>query len=212
MEIKLKLCGMRRREDIDYMNEYRPDYVGFILSDGFRRSVGLGTFCELAGCLDKGIKRVGVFVNEPLQELLKYYPEELDVFQLHGDEDEKYIGQLRRNVPENCEIWKAVRVKSAADIERWNSSGADKLLLDAFQEGAVGGTGKTADWSVITAANIEKPFFAAGGINAGNFTVAAATLKPFGIDLSGGIETDGIKDKDKIAEILKLKRQLAETG
>ena len=120
MEIKLKLCGMRRRQDIDYVNEYRPDYVGFILSDGFGRSVGLGTFCELASCLDKGIKRVGVFVNEPVEKLLKYYPEELDVFQLHGDEDERYIAQLRENIPEGCEIWKAVRVRSAADIEGWN--------------------------------------------------------------------------------------------
>lgn len=212
MEIKLKLCGMRRRQDIDYVNEYRPDYVGFILSDGFRRSVGLGTFCELAGGLDKDIKRVGVFVNEPVENLLKYYPEELDVFQLHGDEDEKYIRQLRENIPESCEIWKAVRVRSTADIEMWNGSNADKLLLDAFQEGTVGGTGKVADWSLITAARIEKPFFAAGGITAGNFIEAAVTLKPYGIDLSGGIETDGVKDRGRIAEIVKLKKQLAETG
>ena len=209
MGIKLKLCGMRRREDIDYVNEYRPDYVGFILSDGFRRSVGLGTFCELASCLDKGIKRVGVFVNEPLESLLKYYPEELDVFQLHGDEDERYVAQLRENIPEGCEIWKAVRVRSAADIERWNGSDADKLLLDAFQEGVVGGTGKTADWSVITSANIQKPFFAAGGITAQNFIEAAAVLNPYGIDLSGGIETNGIKDKAKIAEIIQLKNKLS---
>ena len=210
MNIKLKLCGMRRREDIDYVNEYRPDYVGFILSDGFRRSVGLGTFCELASCLDGGIGRVGVFVNEPLEKLLKYYPEELDVFQLHGDEDEEYIAELRKNIPEGCEIWKAVRVKSTGDIERWSCSCADRLLLDAFQEGVVGGTGKVADWDLITAAKTEKPFFAAGGINAGNFIEAARKLKPYGIDLSGGIETDGAKDRDKIAEILELKRQLAE--
>ena len=208
MEIKLKLCGMRRREDIEYVNEYRPDYAGFILSDGFRRSVGLGTFCELAGYLDSGIGRVGVFVNEPLENLLKYYPEELDVFQLHGEEDEEYIAKLRQNIPVSCEIWKAVRVKSTADIERWNGSGADKLLLDAFQEGVVGGTGKTADWNLIKAANIQKPFFAAGGITAKNFIEAAAVLKPYGIDLSGGIETDGVKDKAKIAEIIRLKNKL----
>ena len=210
MGIKLKLCGMRRRQDIDYVNEYCPDYVGFILSDGFRRSVGLGTFCELASGLDKGIKRVGVFVNEPVENMLKYYPEELDVFQLHGDEDEKYIELLRKSIPESCEIWKAVRVRSADDIERWNGSGVDKLLLDAFQEGVVGGTGKTADWSVITSANIQKPFFAAGGITAKNFIEAAIVLNPYGIDLSGGIETDGVKDKAKIAEIIQLKNKLNE--
>ena len=212
MGIKLKLCGMRRRQDIDYVNEYRPDYAGFILSEGFRRSIGLGTFCELASCLDKGIKRVGVFVNEPLENLLKYYPEELDVFQLHGDEDEKYIAQLRNHIPKSCEIWKAVRVKSTADIEKWNGSKADKLLLDAFQEGIVGGTGKVADWNLITAANIQKPFFAAGGITAENFTVAATRLHPYGIDLSGGIETDGVKDKAKIAEITELKNKFNREG
>ena len=211
MGIKLKLCGMRRREDIEYVNEYRPDYVGFILSDGFRRSVGFEAFCELVGGLDGGIGRVGVFVNEPIEKLLKYCAEGLDVFQLHGDEDEKYIKRLRDNIPESCEIWKAVRVRSAADIERWNGSCADKLLLDAFSQVSVGGTGQVADWSVITAADISKPFFAAGGINAGNFTEAVRVLKPYGIDISGGIETDGVKDKAKIAEILKLKQLLAET-
>lgn len=207
MEIKLKLCGMRRREDIEYVNEYRPDYVGFILSDGFRRSVGFETFCGLESSLDKGVKRVGVFVNEPMESLLKYCGK-LDVIQLHGDEDESCIAQLRENIPADCGIWKAVRVKSTADIEKWNGSMADKLLLDAFQEGTVGGTGKTADWKLITAAKIEKPFFAAGGITAENFIEAANTLKPYGIDLSGGIETNGVKDKAKIAEITELKNKI----
>ena len=209
MEIKLKLCGMRRREDIDWVNEYRPDYAGFILSDGFRRSVGFEVFCELADRLDDNIGCVGVFVNEPLDNILKYCAKGLDVIQLHGDEEERYIGQLRQAVPEGCEIWKAVRVSSVADIEKWNRSCADKLLLDAFQEGVIGGTGKIADWKLITAAKIEKPFFAAGGINAGNFIEAAKTLRPYGIDLSGGIETDGVKDRDKIAEIVELRERLA---
>ena len=209
MGIKLKLCGMRRREDIEFVNEYRPDYVGFILSDGFRRSVDLGTFRELASGLDNGIRRVGVFVNEPSENVLKYCAEGLDVIQLHGDEDEEYIALLRKNIPESCEIWKAVRVRSADDIERWNGSDVDKLLLDAFQEGVVGGTGKTADWSVITSANIQKPFFAAGGITSQNFIEAAAVLNPYGIDLSGGIETNGVKDKAKIAEIIQLKNKLS---
>ena len=208
MKIKLKLCGMRRSEDIAYVNEYRPDYVGFILSDGFGRSVGYESFCRLVSSLDGGIGRVGVFVNEPMETLLKYYADKLDVFQLHGDEDENYIEQLRKNIPAGCEIWKAVRVRSVADIEKWNGSAADKLLLDAFREGAVGGTGKTADWGVIAAAKTEKPFFAAGGITAKNFTEAANTLHPYGIDLSGGIETDGVKDKAKIAEIIRLKNKI----
>lgn len=209
MEIKLKLCGMRRREDIDYVNEYRPDYVGFILSDGFRRSVGFKTFCELVSRLDSGIGPVGVFVNEPVENVLKYCNEGLKAVQLHGDEDEAYIAGLREGIPKCCEVWKAVRVRSAADIERWNRSAADKLLLDAFSESSYGGTGKTADWSCILAAEKKKPFFVAGGINPENFIEAARTLTPYGIDLSGGIETDGVKDRGKIAEIVSLKERLA---
>ena len=211
MEIKLKLCGMRRREDIDYVNEYRPDYVGFILSGGFRRSVEFKRFCQLVSRLDSGISAVGVFVNEPVQNVLKCCEDGLNVVQLHGDEEESYIAELKRSIPKGCEIWKAVRVRSVADIERWNGSAADKLLLDAFSEASYGGTGKTADWKLITAAKKEKPFFAAGGINAGNFTEAAMKLRPYGIDLSGGIETDGVKDRGKIAEIVRLKERLAET-
>ena len=208
MEIKLKLCGMRRSEDIDYINEYRPDHAGFILSEGFRRSVGFRLFRELAGRLDSSIGKVGVFVNEPLENVLKYCAEGLDAVQLHGDEEETYIARLRESIPKSCEIWKAVRVRSADDIERWNGSEADKLLLDAFSEGVVGGTGKAADWKLITSAKIEKPFFAAGGINADNFLEAAKTLQPYGIDLSSGIETDGVKDREKIAEIIRLKTKL----
>lgn len=212
MEIKLKLCGMRRSEDIRYLNEFPPDHAGFILTDGFRRSVDFGTFCGLVRELDRGIGRVGVFVNEAAENVLKFCAEGLDAVQLHGDEDEEYILRLKKMIPKECEIWKAVRVKSIEDIEKWNSSAADKLLLDAFSHGAVGGTGKTADWGVITAARIEKPFFAAGGIDTENFIQAANVLKPYGIDLSGGIEIEGVKDRDKIREIVRLKKLLAETG
>lgn len=94
--MKIKLCGIRRLEDIRYVNEFKPDYVGFILSQGFRRSVGLGTFCELKSYLDKNIRTVGVFVNEPLEYILKYYAEELDVIQLHGDETAEYLQELKK--------------------------------------------------------------------------------------------------------------------
>ncbi|MDE6103936.1 MAG: hypothetical protein K2F60_05365 [Oscillospiraceae bacterium] len=96
--MKIKLCGIRRPDDIRYVNEFKPDYVGFILSEGFKRSVGLGTFCELKSHLDKNIKTVGVFVNEPLEYILKYYAEELDVIQLHGDETAEYLQELKKMV------------------------------------------------------------------------------------------------------------------
>ena len=125
--MKIKLCGIRRLEDIRYVNEFKPDYVGFILSQGFRRSIGLGTFCELKSYLDKNIRTVGVFVNEPLEYILKYYAEELDVIQLHGDENAEYLQELKKMV--KCKIWKAVRVKNAEDITIADMMGADLLLL-----------------------------------------------------------------------------------
>ena len=202
--MKIKVCGIRRLEDIRYVNEFKPDYVGFILSQGFRRTIGLGTFCELKSYLDKNIRTVGVFVNEPLEYILKYYAEELDVIQLHGDENAEYLQELKKMV--KCKIWKAVRVKNAEDITIADKMGADLLLLDSFSANEYGGTGKTADWSIINNVDIKTPFFLAGGLNKDNICDAVRTVKPYGIDISGGIETDGFKDKEKIENIMKLIR------
>ena len=178
--MKIKLCGIRRLEDIRYVNEFKPDYVGFILSQGFRRSIGLGTFCELKSYLDKNIRTVGVFVNEPLKYILKYYAEELDVIQLHGDENAEYLQELKKMV--KCKIWKAVRVKNAEDITIADKLGADLLLLDSFSANEYGGTGKTADWSIINSVDIKTPFFLAGGLNKDNICDAVRTVKPYGIE------------------------------
>lgn len=202
--MKIKLCGIRRLKDIQYLNEFKPDYAGFILSEGFRRSVDLSTFCELKSHLDKNIKTVGVFVNEPLEYILKYYAEELDVIQLHGDETAEYLQKLKNKV--KCKIWRAVRIKNSEDIITADNAVADLLLLDSFSANEYGGTGKTADWSIINSVNIKTPFFLAGGLNMDNICDAVKTVKPYGIDISGGIETDGFKDRNKIEIIMKLIR------
>ena len=111
---KIKICGMRRVDDILYVNTYHPDYAGFILSEGFKRTVDIDTFYDLELLLNKEIKRVGVFVNEPIENILKSFAQKLDVIQLHGEENAEYISKLRKNC--DCEIWKAVRVKYADDI------------------------------------------------------------------------------------------------
>ena len=98
--MKVKLCGTRRIEDIGYMNEFHPDYAGFILSEGFRRTVNYSTFLKLKSNLDAGIKTVGVFVNEPIESILKNYADKLDVVQLHGDESQEYIDKLKKRKPE----------------------------------------------------------------------------------------------------------------
>lgn len=202
--MKIKLCGIKRLDDIQYINEFKPDYAGFILSEGFRRSVDPNTFCKLKSHIDKNIKTVGVFVNEPLEYILEYYNEGLDVIQLHGDETAEYLQKLKKMV--KCKIWRAVRVKCAADITSADNMGADLLLLDSFSEKKYGGTGKTADWNIISSVNIKTPFFLAGGLNINNIGDAVKTVNPYGIDISGGIETNGFKDRNKIEIIMKLIR------
>lgn len=202
--IKLKLCGMRREEDISYINEYPPDNAGFILSQGFRRSIGRDTFIRLASQLDKRIGRVGVFVDEPPENILQY-TEYLDVIQLHGSENAEYIAKLRNNC--KCEIWKAVRAKCTADIEAADKLDCHMLLIDSFSAKSVGGTGETADLQVILNADFSKPYYIAGGLNADNVQSILDTLKakpPVGADLSSGIETDGCKDKNKIKQIYNI--------
>ena len=207
MKTLIKICGIRRVEDVGYINTHRPDYAGFILTQGFRRSITPERFCELKGCLDDEIKAVGVFVNEPLETIVRgRFADVLDVIQLHGDEDEGYITALREVF--GGEIWKAVRAKSSADIEYADRLPCDRLLIDSFVTGRIGGTGKTADTGIIKAARITKPFLAAGGISKDNAAGIIKELSPFGADISSSVETDGIKDENKIRDIIRTIREV----
>lgn len=197
----VKFCGMRRIEDIEYANECRPDYVGFILSQGFKRSVSAEDFLALEKRLDKNIKKVGVFVNERPHNILDI-AEHLDVIQLHGDEDHSTV--LYYSEKTKCEIWKAVRAKSPEEIERFQWNHIDKLLIDSFSENAYGGTGKRINTEIVKNAKITKPFFIAGGITAENVSEIVRDVRPYGIDLSSGIETEGFKDLQKMHKIMEI--------
>ncbi len=202
--VKIKFCGLRRCEDIKYVSETAPDYAGFILSAGFKRSVS--DFPQLAEKADKKIKLVGVYVNEPLESVsrnLKF----LDSVQLHGDEDERYISSLRSIF--GGEIWKAVRLRSVSDVEKASALDADRYVLDAFSENAVGGTGKRIDASLLDEAvkRLEKPFFIAGGISAENIAETVRRFEPYGIDLSSSVEKNGFKDLSEMKRIMKILRE-----
>lgn len=198
----IKLCGIRREEDVRIVNDFLPDFIGMILTAGFRRTVDIKTAEQLAGLLDKRIKKVGVFVNEPADNIKRIAEAlKLDVIQLHGDEDKGYIRSLKGA----GELWKAVRVRSPEDIYRAEDLGCDKLLLDSFVKNVVGGTGVTADWDIIKSAKITLPYFLAGGIGEDNIT-EALKISP-NIDLSGSVETNGVKDREKINRIMELYRK-----
>ena len=197
----IKLCGMMQPKDVIAACELGADYIGFVLSDGFRRSVGLGTFCELAGYADDysaGIKKVGVFVNEPIEGITQYYAEMLDLIQLHGKEDNGYITRLRELTGKP--IIKAFTVRTGEDIKAAVKSKADYVLLDSGT-----GTGKSFDHSLIE--DIDRPFFLAGGLTSENVGDAIEAFHPFAVDASSSLETDGNKDKNKMAAFVAAVRK-----
>ena len=152
------------------------------------------------------IKTVGVFVNETVENLLKIAGEvKLDVIQLHGDEDETFIQSLKECT--NVEVWKAIQVRSAADAEKWIDSSADMLLFDAYHKDERGGTGEVFDWSSLD--EFERPFMLAGGMDSTNVARAIRTVRPYGIDISSGIETEGVKDDEKIKAFTHIVRTIA---
>ena len=199
---KIKICGMMQPGDVITACALGADYIGFILSDGFRRSVGPETFCKLASCLDdhrSEAKKVGVFVNEPIGNILANYAEMLDVIQLHGNEDDAYITQLKERAGKP--VIKAFRVTCTDDVRRAQNSRADCVLLDSGT-----GTGKLFDHSLIK--DIGRPYFLAGGLNPENVAEAIGALHPFAVDVSSGVETDGRKDPQKMRAFVEAVRSI----
>lgn len=205
--MKIKICGIRRTQDCEYINEFLPDYCGFILSDGFGRSVSEDNFNALCKLIDKQIEKVGVFVDEDIKKICRL-ADRLDIIQLHGNENLEYITALKKCT--DCEIWKAVRAKSMGDIEAADKLGCT-LLIDSFVKNSIGGTGKTADFDTICKSKFQKPFILAGGLNCDNIqasinAVSSHNPKPFCVDISSGVETDKYKDREKIKNIIELVR------
>ena len=206
---KVKMCGISKMETIPAIVEAKPDYMGFVFAPS-KRQVTVEQAKTLVDELHKQyeIKTVGVFVNETIENLLKIAEEvKLDVIQLHGDEDEAFIQSLKECT--NVEVWKAVQVRSAADADKWIDSSADMLLFDAYHKDERGGTGEVFDWSSLD--EFERPFMLAGGIDSTNVARAIRTVRPYGIDISSGIETEGVKDSEKITAFTNIVRTIAQS-
>jgi phosphoribosylanthranilate isomerase len=196
--MKIKVCGLFRDCDIDYVNEASPDFIGFVFARS-RRQVS-GEWAEvMRPKLRPEITTVGVFVNEPLTNVARLLNENIiEMAQLHGAENENYIKELKSLTTKP--IVKAVRVISHKDIEDAQHTVADFLLLD----NGAGGTGESFDWNLV--GQVKKPFFLAGGLKADNIEQAIAATSPYAVDLSSGVETDGLKDRNKILEIVRRMR------
>lgn len=196
---KIKLCGLSRPCDIEAANQLKPDYIGFVFAPKSKRYVTYRKAAELKSRLSPEIKAVGVFVNECPQETVKLLKNGIiDMVQLHGGEAEDDIARLRRLT--DRPIIKAFRIETADDIKAANQSTADYILLDS---GA--GTGTVFDWSLVN--SIGRPYFLAGGLDADNVADAVKALCPFAVDVSSGIETDGLKDKAKMAAFIAAVRK-----
>ena len=217
---KVKMCGISKVETIPAVVEAKPDYMGLVFAPS-KRQVTVDQAKTLVEELHRGyaqkygsdtehdkndtIKTVGVFVNETVDNLITIANEaNLDAVQLHGDEDETFIQSLKERT--NVEVWKAIRIRSAADVEEWIDSSADMLLFDAYHKDERGGTGEVFDWSSLDA--FERPFMLAGGIDSTNVARAIRTVRPYGIDISSGIETNGVKDDEKITAFTKIVKSI----
>ena len=224
---KVKMCGISKVETIPAVVEAKPDYMGLVFAPS-KRQVTVDQAKTLVEELHKQyanrynrdaeqysnqtlihqefIKTVGIFVNETLDNLVTIATEvNLDAVQLHGDEDEAFIQSLKGRT--NVEVWKAVQIRSAADAEAWIDSSADMLLFDAYHKDERGGTGEVFDWSCLD--EFERPFMLAGGIDSTNVARAIRTVRPYGIDISSGIETEGVKDDEKIKAFTNIVRTIA---
>ncbi len=195
--VKIKICGLKRLEDIDIVNKYKPDYIGFVFADS-KRKVSHELASEMKKNLSSDIVSVGVFVDAEIDEIIDLFNRDvIEVAQLHGQENEEYIGSLKERTGGKIKIINAIEMDDDKDLLGYESSIADFLLLDSGK-----GSGKTFDWNLIRK-DLNKEFFLAGGIDVSNISNAINEIGPYAIDLSSSLETDGFKDESKIKEIME---------
>lgn len=199
---RVKLCGLTRPEDVDAAVAAGADALGFVLWPGSKRAIDEARLAALAARVPAFVTRVGLFVDQE-PELIRRCAEHLDLLQLHGDESPDFCAVLGRP-------WiKALRMRDGLDLHALAGAhdGARALLLDAYRPGVPGGTGETFDWSRIPA-NLAKPVILAGGLTADNVAEAIARVRPFAVDVSGGVEASpGVKDAGRIAAFIEAVRR-----
>ena len=205
---KVKICGLSRMEDIEAVNRALPDYIGFVFAPS-RRRISIGAAAGLKERLNPNIEAVGVFVNENLEVIGEMCKSRIiDIVQLHGDEDGLYIRRLKELC--GCRVIKAIGIgyglhdlPAQPDLSDLSVQ-PDYMLFDTLS-GQRGGAGRAFDLNVLKGYS-GQPYFLAGGLSAENVAVAIRLLSPFCVDVSSGVETDGIKDAEKIEEFVYLVR------
>ena len=196
--VKIKICGLRRLEDVEMVNRHKPDYIGFVFADS-KRKVSHEFAAHMKDNLSPDIISVGVFVDAEIDEIVELFDDGvIDIAQLHGSESEEYIKNLKERTDYKLKIINAIEMSDELDLLEYDNSIADYLLLDSGK-----GSGKTFDWSLIRD-DLDKEFFLAGGIDVSNVGEAIRKFNPYAIDLSSSLETDGFKDESKIRAIMEV--------
>lgn len=231
---RVKICGITSKTEIEFINRYLPDYIGFIFAESKRR-VTPEKAADLAAGLSPAIGKVGVFVDmepEAVADIAALAG--LDALQLHGSENARYIWELRRLLKPGTEIWKSIRMGGnepgshlylhsttkpnynapasrnafLPEPERIIPSDADRLILDTYVADSSGGTGRTFDWGLAQQLRKQTllPFILAGGLHPGNVRQAIDQVSPYAVDTSSGVEGDGIKDEEKVRNFIATVR------
>lgn len=203
MHTKVKICGIKTKEEIEIINRYPLDYIGFIFAPS-KRQVSIEKAEQLRKQVKKDIKVVGVFVNESLEKVNKAISRcNLEVVQLHGDETVDYCQKV------NAPVWKSIRVKDEDSLIMINqySQVVERILLDTYSEQAKGGTGKTFDWQIVRGISDKQAIVLAGGLTSENILEAIKVVKPQVVDLNSGVETNLIKDEVKINKVFSALKE-----
>lgn len=196
----IKICGLRRIEDVEYVNEVLPEYIGFVFWDKSKRNVSFDEAQNMRSRLDDRIASVGVFVDGDIDFITKLVEENvISVVQLHGTEDEDTVLEVKRRVAGKAKVVKAFEVTNTSDVAKANESSADMVLIDSGK-----GSGNTFDWNLLN--NIRRDYFLAGGLSTENVGEAVSKLHPCVVDVSSKVETDGYKDRNKIIEFCNAVR------
>lgn len=203
--MKIKFCGIRRLEDVAAVNLCQPDYMGMILSGGFRRSISQEQAQRLVQEKSAAIAAVGVFVNESSETICRMAEQlHLQVIQLHGNESAEQIQTLQQKI--GLPVWKALRIGTLEELEAAGTNPADCLILEGKTGAGIGGTGVCADWELLARHSWNRSFFLAGGLQPENVLEAIATVSPTGVDFSSGIEEDGVKSLRRMKQLMTLIR------
>lgn len=203
--MRIKFCGIRRLEDVAAVNLCQPDYMGMILSGGFRRSISQEQAQRLVQEKSDAIAAVGVFVNESSETICRMAEQlHLQVIQLHGNESAEQIQTLQQKI--GLPVWKALRIGTLEELEVAGTNPADCLILEGKTGAGIGGTGVCADWELLARHSWNRSFFLAGGLQPENVLEAIATVSPTGVDFSSGIEEDGVKSLRRMKQLMTLIR------